>query len=365
LRLTDDILVKLLSIRDELALITVLATSFKEKGFIEDLDERVRANRILPFIKRELARFGLMDLLPEHVRRGWKEAEENMVRKNLALLSEMERIVQSLAREGVRVVLLEGASLMINTYRSAAVRPLYDLELLVSEEDMPCARRIVSLLGYGPCTPKERHSHSVPGRSLFRRKWLDLELCLELRYRLQWPLAMMDTGRALERAVPRAFKDGNLSHLKTEDLVLSLAVQWATHRKGREALLWLIDFRELYERDVVFFDTLAATARAWGLDLCLYLFLEESARLLNTPPVSALAPELVPRGVEAILLKKFDKSRALPSLLAMRPWRQLFAPPGAVAALSGKNHLPFLVYLKELGRLQWQTLAECSRWLSQ
>lgn len=361
MRLTDDVLVELLCIRDDPSLIAFLATSLKEKGFVEDLDERVRAHRILPFVKRELNRFGLLELFPDHVRRGWEEAEQTMVRRNLALLGEMESLVAAFTRRGIEVVLLEGVSLLLNTYRSVTVRPLYDLELLVREEDLAQAREIAGLLGYESCPPDERHSHSAPGRLLFCRKWRDLELCLELHYRLQWPLSMMDTAGARRRSVAKPFKETSLPHLKTEDLVLSLALQWVIHRREREALLWLIDFREILERDIIFFEPLVASAKAWGLDLCLHLFLQEACRILHTPPVSKLAPDLAPRGLDAVILKKLNVNRAAPCLLVMKPWRQFFAPPRVVAALAGKDSLAPLAYVRELAALQWLVLSECSR----
>ena len=79
---------------------------------------------------------------------------------------ELGRVMKALGEAEVQVVLLKGAALVQTVYDDPALRPMGDLDLLIPEDQLDLAERIVRGLGYdffdGPevqATAREKHRH--------------------------------------------------------------------------------------------------------------------------------------------------------------------------------------------------------------
>jgi hypothetical protein len=68
--------------------------------------------------------------------------------RNLVLLRELGTVLEALAAARIGVIVLKGAALIELVYRHVALRPMCDADLLVRQDDLPAAQRVIEGLGY-------------------------------------------------------------------------------------------------------------------------------------------------------------------------------------------------------------------------
>jgi hypothetical protein len=68
--------------------------------------------------------------------------------RNTLMYQELERILKALDEVGIPVIVLKGAALAATVYEDIGLRPMGDLDLLVSREDLASAAQIMAALGY-------------------------------------------------------------------------------------------------------------------------------------------------------------------------------------------------------------------------
>ena len=133
-----------------------------------DLDALEPASlRLLPLLHKRLAELGvshpLTDRLREAHRRAW------LADKKLRL--QLAAVHRQLAEAGVPVILLKGLSLGLHAYPIGGTRPTHDLDLLVPQDLVDCARETVEANDwrYRPC-------HALHARTFVNGSDLELDL---------------------------------------------------------------------------------------------------------------------------------------------------------------------------------------------
>lgn len=115
-----------------------------------------QSQRLLPLAYDNLSRLGATDPLMTRMkgvyRRAWYE--------NHQLFRRVAPVVQALADDGIKVVLLKGAALVLDYYRNHALRPMSDVDVLVSPGH--AERAVAMLVRFG------WHPTSVPSADRFR-----------------------------------------------------------------------------------------------------------------------------------------------------------------------------------------------------
>jgi hypothetical protein len=125
------------------------------------------------------------DLLPAHVEDDLRLDYFRTARRNALLFHELERALCRLAQDHLPTTLLKGAALAQVVYGNVALRPMFDLDLLVHREDVPAALRALRDLGYIPTAPETR-----PGDTLIYENELmlvkrgDVDTWLEVHWSL-------------------------------------------------------------------------------------------------------------------------------------------------------------------------------------
>jgi hypothetical protein len=136
-------------------------------------------------------------LLPAPVEESLRLDYYGVARTNVLRFHRLEEVLRGLAEAGIDVILLKGAALAQAVYSNLALRPMGDFDLLVHEEDVEGAVRVLAALGY-----TQSHGEFRPGFILAFRNQLMLHKAgdaetrpIEIHWRLLAPLH-------LQRSIP-------------------------------------------------------------------------------------------------------------------------------------------------------------------
>lgn len=202
-------------------------------------------------------------------------------------------LTRALEEREIAVAFLKGADLNLRAYPEPGLRPMVDLDLLVSEDDLPRVGAVLEGLGYA-CRDT---SGDAPANTAFERDYHRPKdgVDVDVHTAVDWHESLgVDAADLLARRV--AFGPDRIPLLAAPDLLLNLA----THA--------LRDFREASTKSVVdahyvlttlqpSWNDVVACARAWRQRPALRLLLErlrrfggetipdEVMRALDTGPV--------------------------------------------------------------------------------
>lgn len=150
--------------------------------------------------------------------------------------SELKAILRTFEQNNIAVVPLKGPFLAERLYGEAALRVNYDLDLLVSKQDLPQAEAALAALGFVPDTPDDYH-----------RPWCRAHTTVELHHDVENPLAFnFHTAQVLERAQPAVFQGQPCLQLAPDDELLFLCLHGVRHRFERLSLI--LDLCLAFER---------------------------------------------------------------------------------------------------------------------
>ena len=160
--------------------------------------------------------------------------------ENVARLDRLERLERCLVRAGVGHVRLKGVALLGEVYDDPALRPMSDVDLLVSRDDVLRAVRALAPLGYAPADPGELDPDSTSGRRTYHVKLVGDIAEAELLVELHWDLTQLDgLLRSLRLDIPAILGRRRGVRASPEDTLLILATHLARHYF--RGLMWLAD----------------------------------------------------------------------------------------------------------------------------
>ncbi len=121
------------------------------------------AHFILPFVHPCLEERCLLELAPPEARGALEQIYLLNADRNAALADQMERVSRALNRTGIVPVWLKGAARLIEGTKWSTMRPMLDLDLWVSAEDMESAIKALKAEGYGTRGPDDwGDKHNAP-----------------------------------------------------------------------------------------------------------------------------------------------------------------------------------------------------------
>lgn len=224
---------------------------------------------------------------------------------NMSHLSHYRQVAGTLAKAGVKAIVLKGAFLAENIYGDIGLRPLSDIDILVREDDWPEIRDVLESLGYKPAgkefrtLPPKLTEYDVPSHVQYISPAGTL---LEFQFDLfTLGIGMRDIEGVWERAGTGVVGDAEVGVLGGEDMLLHLAVH--ANRHGCAQLKWLVDIAEtLRHGEDLSWDTLASVARKEKIMASVHSTLTHTERLLQRRilPLHALK-RLEPRSYQKFL----------------------------------------------------------------
>jgi hypothetical protein len=307
--------------------------------------EHWRALQLTPWLYRELARRGWdAKIAPPW----WSTLRDDYVLALQSALQEAEEIkelLQSLAKAGVTPIFLKGADLRLRVYGDPAVRPMADLDLLVSRGQVNRAREVLESLGF---LLQAQCFDPLPGwRARFRNEiHFAPPPCWPLMIDLHWQLDNINRfyhlpyAQLQKMAIPSEYQGHPIKLLCPEHLLIHLSL----HTYGEpDGVLKIIDLEG-----------------ALSLPIDWQLFLEEVARFSCQRPLYVILmgiAQLFPQKVPPLILDRLSQSRSSwIETLALSD--SLGSLPGHVATLYNHRRLSdWFFYLKALTWPQEEYLA--------
>mgnify|MGYP001036753676 FL=1 len=280
------------------------------------------------------------DLLPPWLEQELERDYFSTARRNLLLFEELEGILHALKRADVPAVLLKGAALAEVIYGNLALRPMWDIDLLVRERHLRTTVRTLTGLGFRApggddldgLTPRDVHANQL----LFTKS-APTEMPIEVHWALFWfpyyqQAVPMDWF--WRTALPARLGDVDTRMLGLEAQLLHLCGHLVHHQRteGTLRLVWLQDVVEVVARfdDRVDWDALMDRAATFDLVVPVREVLWQVAEDWGAPIPAAVLDRLRrlrPSDREqralaglAATSRSMD-TYALASLVAMPDWR--------------------------------------------
>ncbi|HVX40657.1 MAG TPA: nucleotidyltransferase family protein [Gemmatimonadaceae bacterium] len=204
-------------------------------------------HRCLPLLHKHAAAGDIpIDAVPFPVRGRLDRRANAIAVRNLRLTAELGTIVRELEAHGIPVLPLKGPVVAQTVYGSLALRPIGDLDILCSREDLANAIARLSALGYEPTNPqlnkrveKMHTSHHVALFSSATR------VLVELHFRMYSPFfgAPVELPSVAPRLHRMSLAGTEMSALCPEDLLVHLCIHGSGH--AWERLEWLCAVAEL------------------------------------------------------------------------------------------------------------------------
>lgn len=197
-----------------------------------------------------------------------KKSRDNMA-KSLQMTGELVKLIRSMERNGIRVVVLKGFPLGNKLYGNVALRPSHDLDILVWPEDLNKARRVIEAQDYNRIFP------SFSGTPKQLQNWMksqhhisywqkDKQISLELHWRvghhgLDMPLICVENGLIQVKIAGQS-----MYMLGAEELLLFLVLHGASHAWFR--LKWLCDIGMVLSQGEISWQRLYRLTRGLGFE---------------------------------------------------------------------------------------------------
>ena len=202
----------------------------------------------------------------------------------------LKEILLAFASEGISIILLKGAALEALVYKSAGLRPMLDLDLMVMKTDLRAAAAVLRRLGYIPdesYRPEEwyrsHHHHLAPYRSA------DGTILVELHHHIVFPNAAMKIPATDFWREARQVQVGSVPALvlAPEHLLLTVCIHLSHGACFERSLRSLIDIAEILRvyGEQINWNQLVSDAARYEVARSLYyaLWLASSITRVNVP----------------------------------------------------------------------------------
>ena len=272
--------------------LVVLALRFKVGGlFYREIKSRNFPNELIPVDARNILR----------------EAYRSRATMNTSLFFDALKVLKSLDDNQMPVIALKGLSLAKNIYGDIALRPMSDIDLLVKEEDLVRAGRILLALGYKPyfttweSTSKiDRHLPYFMNKSgtIIELHWniVDSDIPIKVDLNGLWKRACLIKVDNVEVRV-----------FSPEDLLLHLCIHACSHLQYAIDLIPFCDVAGLIKTsgDKIDWQIVIERATRWGGQKCVYLMLLLVRELLGAAPPDKIMSEIKPDDYQPVF---FDEA---------------------------------------------------------
>ncbi len=264
------------------------------------------------------------ELIPIDARNRLRDAYREVALRNTSLFFEASKVLKSLADHQLPVIALKGLSLAKSIYGDIALRPMSDIDLLVKEEDLVRAGRILLTLGYKQDFPAWESTlkiyHHLPP---FTNK---SGAIIELHWNIVTPNRpiKVELDGLWERACLIEVNNVEVRALSPEDVYFHLCIHACDNLQTGLDLIPLCDMAGLIKTSEDKFDwqILIDRATRWGGQKCVYLMLLLVRELLGAAPsekiMSAIKPDDYQSGFFDEALEQIFDVSPLDQLIGIR-----------------------------------------------
>lgn len=111
--------------------------------------KRARSEGILSLVYKTLSEIDCAkSVIPEGIRERLHSSYYTIAARNTLLYKKLDNILDSFNQDNIEVILLKGMALAQTVYPDIALRPMYDIDILIHEKDLPLIEEKLKKLGY-------------------------------------------------------------------------------------------------------------------------------------------------------------------------------------------------------------------------
>lgn len=204
--------------------------------------ERARAEGIISLIYNSLSGIdGAKTVVPEDVWRRLESCYYTVATRNTLLCQKLNTILSSFNDAGIEVILLKGMALIHAVYSDIALRPMYDIDILIHKEDFSLVTEKLRELGYSnsPFYPEDFHKDNM----MVDVHW---DLMNVTRVKSRKKSYQIDIDEIWRSSLPVEINGEKAKILYPEYCLMDLCLHLTLHH-GLQGLIWFIDIARLIE----------------------------------------------------------------------------------------------------------------------
>jgi hypothetical protein len=268
---------------------------------------------------RNLQKAGALDRLGDECRSKLESIYYQTVRLNLKLLHGLKEILHQLNKKKIRVVLMQGISLLQQVYQDIGLRPMKDIDLWVMPEDFRALIIVLNALGY-------QKGSFYPNTFSKGETSIDIHTHLLWADRIKARRVLLNKSQqyVYDNTRSIAVEGHEALSLNPYDQVLYLSLHTIKHYAER--LIWLMDIKCIIKdwsrSQWVEFIERAAELGLKNVAAYSVFLLSEVLDYQPLPETCPVLENVRPGFLEKMVLKKRSKMGALPT------WSPLLLLPG-------------------------------------
>ena len=278
----------------------------------------------------------------------WQKFQDSLRTQHLFTLSmtaELFAILEEFGRTGIESLLVKGPLVSLLAYDNPGVRSYVDLDLLVRDEAILPASRILTALGFVADVPEEAIlAGKIPGEYLFNRRGSQqiIELHTEKTFRYYPRPMRIEDLYARQRRM--ALEGREIPALCLEDELVLNCIHGAKH--FWERLMWPADIAAIVARHPeIVWESVGQAARDVGAARMVNVGLLLAESLLGVPVPAAMAARTYEDGAAREMVRQVEgwlpSAGSAPPPLLQRAMFRLKMGGGGITGLSYLGRLSF------------------------
>ncbi len=339
--------------------------------------------RMTPLLVHRLGPTGVLDRVPEHVRRGLERRTGISTLRALRLQAAFLSLARAVSPLGIPLIALKGLHLASGIYERPGLREMIDIDVLVEAEEVPAVLEAATQLGYQLSEPVDVATYLAFHHHLPRLAKGDINFEVHWHIGLRGVPSPPDSAELRARAQPLALTPLARGFCP-EDLLLHVGIHGSMLHTFEQGLRCLCDVWVILEQygGSLRWEDVISRSHSWGVSRSMLLVLTLTRDLLGAAVpghvlqslgAADLAPHVVTASVELIFSERSTAptvSEQATQLVATgsmaskarQLWRRIWLQ-GEVAALRRTSLRPspfslFRFRLRRLvvllGRYSWQ-----------
>lgn len=197
----------------------------------EFISEAARSHNISQLLYHNLKGLSNRSLIPLPVMEDLKNTYHETTARNMYLYAELQTILDAFHRAGLKAIALKGAALAGIVYPDIGLRPMRDIDILVKEDELAAADRVMTELDYSAadCLKslqwyRQNHFHMPPYRHAGK------PVVVEIHWHFTGNSRSADIRKWWQRAVDKDLMGHRILVPSAEDMLIHLSVHLFNHR---------------------------------------------------------------------------------------------------------------------------------------
>ncbi|MGD9015603.1 MAG: nucleotidyltransferase family protein [Candidatus Omnitrophota bacterium] len=210
--------------------------------------DRARGEGVLPLAYKGLAGIDYTEcVVPKDIRERLHNSYYTIAARNALLYEKLNNILGSFNRSNIEVILLKGMVLINTVYQDIALRPMYDIDLLIHRQNLPLVEDKLKELGY---VNSDSYPEAFYKGNIMVDVHCELTNVTRVKSRNKSYNLNMDEVRQSARIIEINGQEARI--LSPEYLLIDLCLHLTLHH-GLSGLIWFVDIArtiDYYENEI-------------------------------------------------------------------------------------------------------------------